>query len=81
MLAVALVLTVGFTVTFLTSWGVGEFLRSLPLPGGMVPREWAMLGMYLAFGSKLVLLILMVMVSFMVRMKLNRRRSSQTPLS
>ena len=37
LLAVALFLTVGFTVTFLTSWGVDEFLHSLPLPDGMVP--------------------------------------------
>ena len=81
LLAVVLVLTVGFTMTFLTSWGVQEFLRSPPLPGGMGPREWAMLGMYLAFGSELLMLILMVMVSFMARMKLNRRPSSQTPLS
>ena len=81
LLAVALVLTVGFTVTFLTSWGVHEFLRSLPLPDGMVPGQWAMLRGYLTAASELLLLILMVMVSYMVRRKLNPRRSSPTPLS
>ena len=81
LLAVALFLTVGFTVTFLTSWGVDEFLHSLPLPDGMVPGKWAMLRLYLAVASELLLLILIVMVSYMVRRKLNRRRSSPTPLS
>ena len=81
LLAVALVLTVGFTVTFVTSWGVQEFLRRLPLPDGMIPGQWAMLGLYLGAASELVLLILMVMVSYTVRRKLNRRRSSRTPLS
>ena len=81
LLAVALVLTVGFTMTFLTSWGVQEFLRSLPPPDGMVPGQWAVLGLYLAFGGELLMLMLVVTVSFMIRMKLNRRPSSQTPLS
>ena len=78
LLAVALVLTVRFTVAFLTSWGVGEFLRSLPLPTGMAARDWAVLGMYLAFGSELLMLMLMVAASFMVRRKLNRQRSQRT---
>ena len=81
LLAVSFFLTVGFAVTFLTSWGVHEFLRSLPPPDGMVPGQWAELGLYLAAASEVFLLILMVMVSYMVRSKLNRRRSSPTPLS
>ena len=81
LLAVSFFLTVGFAVIFLTSWGVDEFLHSLPPPDGMVPGDWAMLGFYLAFASELLLLILMVVVSYMVRSKLNRRRSSPTPLS
>ena len=81
LLAVAGFLTLGFTVAFLTSWGVQEFLRGLPVPDGMVTGEWAMLVMYLAFGGELLMLMLVVTVSFMIRMKLNRRPSSQTPLS
>ena len=81
LLAVALFLTVGFTVTFLTWWGVHEFLRSLPPPDGMVQGQWALLRTYLAVASELLLLILMVMVSYMVRGKLNRRFSSPEPPS
>ena len=81
LLAVALFLTVGFTVTFLTWWGVHEFLRSLPPPDGMVQGQWALLRTHLAVASELLLLILMVMVSYMVRGKLNRRRWSPAPLS
>ena len=51
-----------------TTWGESGF-----------PSEF--LGLYLAVASELLLLILMVMVSYMVRRKLNRRRSSPTPLS
>ena len=78
LLAVSLVLTVGFTVTFLTWWSVGAFLSSLPVPDGMVPGDWAMLRLYLAFGSELFMLMLMVVASFVVRMKLNRQGSSRT---
>ena len=81
LLAVSLFLIAGFTVIFVTSWGVQEFLRSLPVPDGMVPGEWAKLGLYLAVVSELLMLLLMVLVSYMVRRKLNRRRSSRTPLS
>ena len=81
LLAVSLVLTVGFTVTFLTWWSVGAFLSSLPVPDGMVPGDWAMLRLYLAFGSELLMLMLMVVASFVGRRKLDRQRSSRTPLS
>ena len=81
LLAVSFFLTVGFTVTFLTLWGVYEFLRSLPPPDGMIPGKWAMIGFYLAVTSELLMLILMVVVSYMVRRNLNRRRWSPTPLS
>ncbi len=81
LLAVSLFLTVGFTATFLTSRGVRALLRILPVPDGMVPGEWSRLVLYLAFATELLMLMFMVVASFMVRMKLNRRRSSRTPLS
>lgn len=81
LLAVELVLTVGFTVTFLTWWSVSAFLSSLPVPDGMVPGDWAMLRLYLAFATELLVLMLMVVASFVVRMKLARQCSSRTPLS
>ena len=81
LLAVALALAVGFNVAFLTSWGVGEVLNGLPMPHGMVPGEWATLGMYLAFGSELFMLMLMVVASFMARRKLNRRYLNRAPRS
>ena len=43
LLAVALFLAMGFSVAFITSWGVHALLRSLPLPNGMIPGEWALL--------------------------------------
>ena len=36
-LAVALALTIGFTLIFLTSWGTGAFLHSLPRPESWTP--------------------------------------------
>ena len=77
LLAVALVLAVGFTAAFITSWGVHALLRSLPLPNGMIPGEWAMLHLYLAVGIELVMLMLMVVASFMVRRKLHRQRTDR----
>ena len=79
--AVAVFLTMGFTVAFLTSWGVDEFLGVLPLPDGMVPGERAMLRLYLPVGGELLMLMLMVVASFLARGKLNRQGSGRTPRS
>ena len=75
-LDVALALTIGFTLIFLTSWGTGAFLHSLPRPESWTPGDWAKLMLYMTVASELVPLSIVVIAVFLARNMINGRCSS-----
>ena len=78
LLAAELVVTIGLTLTFLTHWGVGEYLDALRRPEGLVPGEWAMRKLYLAIASEIVPLALMVATAYVLRRKLTTTGRTET---
>ena len=70
LLAAELVVIMGLTLPFLTSWGVGEYLDTPRRPEGLVPGEWAMRKLYLAVASEIVPLALMLATAYVLRRKL-----------
>ena len=76
LLAVALAMTIGFTLIFLTSWGTGTFLHSLPRPESWIPGQWAILVSYLTVASELAPLTIVVVAVYRARNVINRRCST-----